>query len=93
MSPSHVDDPSFDLGRHLVRATIGLRAVVGQRPETLGRVAHEPAVKRPAIDPVAGGGVFDSRPVQNLSYGVVALLNHRQIHQWQGALLGSTEHK
>ncbi len=25
--------------------------------------------------------------------GSVALLNHRQIHQWHGVLLGSVEHK
>ena len=46
-----------------------------------------------AIDPVAGGGVLDTRSVEDVSHGVIALLNHRQIHHWHGVLLGSTEHK
>ena len=50
-------------------------------------------MKRAAVDPTADRGVFDRRFVEHLSHGVVALLNHRQIHQWHGVLLGSVEHK
>jgi hypothetical protein len=31
--------------------------------------------------------------IEHLFHGVVALLNHRQIYQWHGVLLGSVEHK
>jgi hypothetical protein len=50
-------------------------------------------MKGATIDPVAGGGVFDGGSVEHLSDGVVALLNHRKIHQWHGVLLGSVEHE
>ena len=50
-------------------------------------------MKGAAVDAVAGRGVFDGRPFEHLPHGVVALLNHRQIHQWHGVLLGSVEHK
>jgi hypothetical protein len=93
MAPAHLDDPCLDLRRHLVRATIGLGAPVGEGGEAVGRVAHEPAMEGAAVDPVADRGVFDRRSLEHLSDGVVALLNHRQIHQWHGVLLGSVEHK
>jgi hypothetical protein len=76
-----------------MRAAIGLGALVGECGKTLVGVSDKPAVKGPAVDPEAGGGVFDRRSVQDLPNGVVALLNHRQIHQWHGVLLGSAEHK
>ena len=93
MAAAQLDDAGFDLGRHLVRAAIRLGALVRQSGEAYGDVADEPAVKGAPIDAVAGGGVFDGGPVEHLSDGVVALLNHRKIHQWHGVLLGSTEHK
>jgi hypothetical protein len=50
-------------------------------------------MKGATVDPVAGRGVFDTRSVEHLSHGVVALLNHRKIHHWHGVHLGSIEHK
>ena len=93
MGPAQDDDASFDLRCHLVRTAIGLGAAIGQSRKALGGIAHESAVKGPAVDAVADGGVFDRRPVEHLSDRVVALLNHRKIHQWHGILLGSAEHK
>jgi hypothetical protein len=93
MAPAHLDDPCLDLGCHLVRAPVRLGALVGEGTETVGGVAHEPPVKCAAVDPVPGRGVFDRRSVEHLLDRVVALLNHRQTHQWHGVLLGSGEHK
>jgi hypothetical protein len=45
------------------------------------------------VDPVAGRGVFCRGAVEDLSAGVVALLNHGKLHQRHGVLLGSGEHK
>jgi hypothetical protein len=61
--------------------------------KTLVGVAHKPAIERPAIDAIRGRGVLDCRSVEHLSDGVIALLNHREIHQWHSVLLGSVEHK
>src|SRR5918992_2439019 len=64
------------------------RDLTGQSSQAFGRIAHQPAVKSPSVDAVADRGVFDRRSVEHLPHGVVALLNHRQIHQRHGALLG-----
>ncbi|HYN37167.1 MAG TPA: hypothetical protein VEV82_09365 [Actinomycetota bacterium] len=93
VAAAQLDDASLDLGRDLVRAAVGLGALIGESGQAVGGVAHQPAMKRPAIDPIADRCVFDAGSVQHLSDRVVALLNHRQIHQWHGVLLGSTEHK
>jgi hypothetical protein len=76
-----------------MRAPVRLRALVGQRRETVVGVANEPAVKRPSVDAVAGGGVLDGGAVEDLPHGVGPLLKHRKIHQWRGVLLGSVEHE
>jgi hypothetical protein len=93
MVATQLDDASFHLRHHLVRAPVRPGALVRERGETVGGVADKPAVKGPSVDPVAGRGVFDRGSVEHLPHGVVALLNHRQIHQWHGVLLGSAEHK
>jgi hypothetical protein len=93
MTSAQLDDASFDFGHHLVRATIGFGALAGQSSEAIAGVAGEPAVKGPSVDPVADRGVLDGGSVEHLPHGVVALLNHGQIHQWHGVLLGSVEHK
>lgn len=93
MAAAQLHDASFDLGRDLVWTALGLGALVGERRQAVCRVAHQPTMKSAAIDSIAGGGVFDGGPVEHLPHGVVALLNHGQIHQWHGVLLGSVEHK
>ena len=50
-------------------------------------------MKGPSVDPVASRDVFDAGTVEHLSDGVVALLNHRKLHQHDQILLGSVEHK
>ena len=55
------DDPRLDLRSDLVRAPIGARAAVGEGAETFVRVAEQPAVDGPPVDPVAGGDVGDPR--------------------------------
>jgi hypothetical protein len=92
VAPAQLYDYGLDLGSHLMGAAIGLGALVGQSTETLG-VAQEPPVKSATVDAVADGGVFDRGSIEHLSDRVVALLNHRKIHQWHGVLLGSGEHK
>lgn len=59
MVPPHVDDAGLDLRRHLMRAAIGSRALVGKCREPVGGVADEPTVKGPSVDPIADRGVFD----------------------------------
>jgi hypothetical protein len=93
MAPTQRDDAGLDLGRHLLGAAIGPGALVGEGGQALGGEAYEPPVKRPAVDPVVDRGVLHGRPVEHLPHGVVALLNHRKIHEWHGVLLGSVEHK
>ena len=93
MAAAQLDDAGFDLRRDLVRAAIGLGAAVGKGGEAFSGVAHEPAVQGPSVDPVASCGVGDGGAVEHLSDGVVALLNHRKLHQHDGLLLGSVEHK
>jgi hypothetical protein len=93
MGPAQFDDARFDLGCHLVGAAIGPGALVGESSETIGGVADEPAVKGPSVDPVASRDVFDAGTVEHLPDGIVALLNHRKLHQHDGLLLGSVEHK
>jgi hypothetical protein len=86
------DDAGLDLGRDLVGAAIRLGALVGQRPEALGRGAHQPAVEGPAIDPLAERDVFDLGPrVEHLSDREIALLNHVELHKHWLFLLGSAE--
>ena len=70
------DDPSLDLGGDLVWTPIGSGAPVGERAETLVRVADEPSVDRATVDPVAGGDVGDVGPIDHLPDREVALLNH-----------------
>jgi hypothetical protein len=93
MSPAQLDDASLDLGWDLMGAAIGLGAAIGESRKTLAGVAHEPAVKGPSVDPVAGGDFGDGGAVEYLPDGVVALLNHRKLHQHDDILLGSVEHK
>jgi hypothetical protein len=56
MSSSHLDYARFDLGRHLMRAPVGLGALVRQSSEAVGGVAHEPAMKGSSIDPITDRG-------------------------------------
>jgi hypothetical protein len=93
MGPAQLDDAGFDLGTDLVRIAVGLGAVVGEGRQSLVRVAEEPAVNGPAIDPMAGCDIGDRGPFEHLPDGVVALLNHRKLHQHDHVLLGSVEHK
>jgi hypothetical protein len=93
MAAAQLDDAGLDLRCHLVWAPIRPRALVGERGEAVGGIADEPAVKGAAVDAVAGRGALDRGSIEHLSDRVVALLNHRKIHQWHGVLLGSAEHK
>ncbi len=92
MAAAQLDDAGLDLGRHLVRTAIGLGALVGEPCQAVIRVTDQPPMKGAAVDAVAGCCVFDARPIEHLSHGVVALLNHRKLHQ-HVVLLGSVEHK
>ena len=74
-------------------AAVWPRAPVGEGSEALVRVAHEPAVDGAPIDPVAGGDIGDPGAVQHLPYRQLALLNHRQLREHPGILLGSGERK
>ncbi len=87
-------------GGHLVRTAIGLGAAIGECRETLVGVAQQPTMNGSAVDPVAGGDVCDRGTdvcdrgtVEHLPDGVVALLNHRKLHQHDEVLPGSGEHK
>jgi hypothetical protein len=71
----------------------GFGAFVGERPQALVGIAQQPPVEGAAVDPVAGGDVGDRSAVEHLSDGVIALLNHRELHQHCEILLGSSEHK
>ncbi|HEX2100985.1 MAG TPA: hypothetical protein VHF69_09990 [Candidatus Synoicihabitans sp.] len=93
MGSAQFADASLDPRRHLVGTAIGFGGLVGERTETVVGVAHKPAVQSPAIDAVADRSVFDGGSIEDLSDGVVALLNHRKIRQWHDVLLGSGEHK
>jgi hypothetical protein len=90
---AQLDDAGLDLRGHLVGTAIESGALVGECGKTFVGVADEPAVKGPAVDPVAGRGVGDGGAVEHLFDGVVALLNHRKLHQHDHVLLGSVEHK
>jgi hypothetical protein len=70
---------------------IGLGPLVCERGETFVGVAHEPAMNRPAVDPVAGGDVFDGGTVEHLSDRVVALLTIESSTSMTRS--GSGEHK
>jgi len=68
--------------------------LIGEGAEATGGIAKQPAVHRPAVDPVAAGDVGDGGSrVECLSHGQVALLNHRKLHKHAGILLGSVEPK
>jgi hypothetical protein len=93
VGPAQLDDAGLDLGCHLMGAAVGPGASVGERAKTVVGVAHQPAVKGPAVDAVADRRVDDRGPVEHVFDRVVALLNHRELHQHDDVLLGSVEHK
>jgi hypothetical protein len=55
MTAAQLDDPRFDLRRHLVRTAIGLGAFVCEGGKTFVGIADQPAVKGSSVDPIAGG--------------------------------------
>ncbi len=93
MGPAELDDAGFGRGGDLVRAPVGVGAAIGESGEAVVRVAHEPAVDGPSVDAVAGGDIGHRGALEHVSHGVVALLNHRKLHQHAHVLLGSAEHK
>jgi hypothetical protein len=93
MGPAEPDDPGLDLRSDLVRTPVGPAAAVGESAEALVRVAEEPAVDGPPIDPVAGGDVGDPGAVEHLPHRQVALLNHRQLRKHPEIPLRSVERK
>ena len=78
---AHLHDLGLDRRRHLVRAALGLRALVGERAQALVRIAPQPGVDGLASHPVASCDVSDARAVQDLYDGLVSLLHQIQLHQ------------
>lgn len=90
MHGPHRDDPGLDDGRQLVWTAVGLGAFLGQGPDPLVGIAHEPPVEGAPVHPVARGHIGDrGSGVEHLPHGELALLKHRKVHQRHDRLLGS----
>ena len=76
MGPPHGHDPGLDLWGGLMGTPIGPGASVGQGAQTLGGVAHQPAVDRATVDPIADGHAGDPGALERLPHREVTLLNH-----------------
>ncbi len=84
MLTTQPNDPSFNLGRHLMRTRQRPRRTIDKTGQTLGRVPAQPLMNRLSRHPVAAGHIGDRRPVvQHLEHCLISLFHDTQLHDHQ----------
>ena len=89
MLSAHLEDPGFDVRRHLVRAGVRTWTVLDQATEAVGCIAPQPRVHRLAPDLIAAGHVGHARSViEHLEHGLIPLFHETKLHQHDAHLRG-----
>src|ERR1700689_2153640 len=75
------DHPGLGERSHLVRAALGLRALVGQSSHASVGIAPQPGVDALAAHPVALGHFCHGHPVEDVDHRSIALFHSFELHQ------------